>query len=46
VGETVLGPGDLAVLLDGGHAFEMLEDTVLLEVKPGPFGGADDKRFL
>jgi hypothetical protein len=46
VGESVLGPGDLAVLLDGGHAFQMLEDTVLLEVKPGPFGGADDKRFL
>lgn len=42
----VLSAGDLIVLLSGAHGFRMLEDTVLLEVKQGPFGGPGDKRFL
>jgi cupin fold WbuC family metalloprotein len=36
--------GDVVVLLDGGHAFRMHEDTVLLEVKQGPYTGEDEKR--
>jgi hypothetical protein len=35
--------GDIAVLLDGGHGFRMLEDTILFEVKEGPYLGAGDK---
>jgi cupin fold WbuC family metalloprotein len=35
--------GDVVVLLDGGHAFRMHEDTVLLEVKQGPYTGDDEK---
>lgn len=38
-----LGQGDVILLLDGGHGFRMLEDTVLLEIKQGPYLGADDK---
>ena len=36
--------GDVVVLLDGGHAFRMHEDTVLLEVKQGPYTGEDEKK--
>lgn len=35
--------GDVVILLSGGHGFEMLEDTVLFEVKQGPYLGLNDK---
>lgn len=38
-----LGPGDLVVLLAGGHGFRMIEDTVLFELKQGPYLGVDEK---
>lgn len=38
-GERVLGPGDLAVLLRGGHALEALEASEVAEVKSGPYCG-------
>ena len=36
---------DVIVLLRGGHGFRLLEDTVLLEVKQGPFVPDDKRRF-
>ena len=39
-----LGPGDLMLMVAGGHGFRMLEDTILLEVKQGPYTGLDEKR--
>jgi hypothetical protein len=38
-----LSPGDVMVLLAGGHALRMLEDTVLVEVKQGPYVGVEEK---
>lgn len=38
-----LHEGDVILLLAGGHGFHMLEDTVLLEVKQGPYTGLDEK---
>ena len=38
-----LRAGDIVVLLDGGHGFRMLEDTVLLEIKQGPYPGLVEK---
>lgn len=38
-----LALGDVVLLLAGGHGFRMHEDTVLLEVKQGPYVGAVDK---
>jgi hypothetical protein len=32
-----LGTGDILLMLNGGHGFRLLEDTVLLEVKLGPY---------
>jgi hypothetical protein len=41
-----LAAGDIVMLLGGGHGFRMLEDTVLFEVKQGPYvGNADKERF-
>lgn len=38
-----LHTGDVIILVNGGHSFRMLEDTVLLEVKQGPYTGLDEK---
>ncbi len=43
VASRELGTGDLVISLGGGHGFQMLEDTVLLEVKQGPYGGQVEK---
>jgi len=41
--ERVLVSGDIILLCGGGHAFEMLEETALVEVKQGPYSGEADK---
>jgi len=38
-----IGIGDILVLLAGGHGFRLLEDTVLVEVKQGPYSAQQDK---
>src|SRR5262245_49801069 len=38
-----LGQGDIMLMVDGGHGFRMLEDTVFLEVKQGPYTGVEEK---
>jgi len=39
----ILGTGDVIFLATGGHGFEMLEETEMIEVKQGPFAGEKDK---
>jgi len=41
-----LRAGDVLILIAGGHGFRMLEDTVLLEVKQGPYTGLAEKVFF
>ncbi len=38
-----LRDGDLILMVSGGHGFRMLDDTVFLEVKQGPYTGIDEK---
>jgi hypothetical protein len=38
-----LTPGDIMLMVAGGHGFRMLEDTVFLEIKQGPYTGLDEK---
>jgi hypothetical protein len=38
-----LHPGDIMLMVDGGHGFRMIEDTVFLEVKQGPYTGLEEK---
>lgn len=40
---TVLEAGDVILLSYGGHGFEMLEPTEIIEVKQGPYAGDEDK---
>lgn len=35
--------GDTILLCGGGHSFEMLEETSMIEVKQGPYAGEQDK---
>lgn len=47
VADAVLGKGDSVLLLAGGHGFDMLEATKLVEVKQGPYDGkSKDKRVF
>lgn len=42
----ILNQGDVILLAFGGHGFEMLEDSEIIEVKQGPYvGEADKMRF-
>ena len=38
-----LSTGDVMLMVGGGHGFRMLEPTVLLEVKQGPYTGLEEK---
>ncbi len=38
-----LKAGDIILLVSGGHGFEMLEETEIVEVKQGPYAGEEDK---
>ncbi len=41
--QIVLEEGDTILLAEGGHGFEMLEQSEIIEVKQGPYCGDEDK---
>lgn len=43
VGSCILRAGDVLLLTRGGHGFYVMEDVELIEVKQGPYAGAEDK---
>ena len=43
VESRVLEAGDVLLLVQGGHGFEVLEEVEIFEVKQGPYKEADDK---
>jgi hypothetical protein len=46
LGEFEASPGDILIMLQGGHGYSILEDgTQILEVKNGPYPGAERDRF-
>lgn len=40
---TILEAGDVILLAYGGHGFQMLEESEIIEVKQGPYAGEMDK---
>lgn len=40
---TILESGDVILLAEGGHGFQMLEPAEIIEVKQGPYAGEQDK---
>jgi hypothetical protein len=43
VGTEIVSQGDVILLCGGGHGFEIIEDSIMIEVKQGPYVGIDDK---
>lgn len=41
-----LEAGDFVLMVSGGHGFRVLEDTILLEIKLGPYAGPEDKELF
>ena len=41
-----LNNGDIMLMVGGGHGFRMLEDTVFLEVKQGPYLSVEEKEHF
>jgi hypothetical protein len=47
VATTILNPCDTILLLSGGHGFNILEDSKIIEVKQGPYHGrVEDKKLI
>lgn len=42
----ILEPGDIILLASGGHGFEFLKNSQMVEVKQGPYLGEDDKTMF
>jgi len=45
IDSRILNVGDMIMLISGGHGFEILEETVMIEVKQGPYNPASTQRF-
>jgi hypothetical protein len=40
---SIVGAGDVILLAFGGHGFEMMEESEIIEIKQGPYVGELDK---
>ena len=43
IDSRILNSGDVIIILNGGHGFEVLESVEMYEVKQGPHLGVNDK---
>lgn len=39
----IIKTGDMILLIDGGHGFDILKKSILVEIKQGPFNSEIDK---
>lgn len=46
LGTWTLEQGDIILLVAGGHGIRFLEDTILLEIKQGPYTGLVEKEYF
>ncbi|MBI4707930.1 MAG: cupin fold metalloprotein, WbuC family [Candidatus Omnitrophica bacterium] len=46
VATRILKSGDTILLANAGHGIRVLEDSLMLEVKQGPYAGVDDKEYI
>ena len=44
IDDKILMKGDTIIFLKGGHGFEFIEDSEVIEVKQGPYNGINDKK--
>ncbi|MEO8581499.1 MAG: hypothetical protein ABI425_02850 [Patescibacteria group bacterium] len=45
IDEKTLNTGDIAILMKLGHGFEVIEDSLILEVKQGPYPGTQHAKI-
>jgi len=45
IDSQILNQGDMILLIKGGHGFEMLEETEMIEIKQGPYDPEATKRM-
>tara|TARA_Y100001954_G_C15499698_1_gene449222 strand:- start:20 stop:445 length:426 start_codon:yes stop_codon:yes gene_type:complete len=43
ISSSILKTGDVILLANGGHGFEMIEETEMIEIKQGPYLEEEDK---
>jgi hypothetical protein len=41
-----LSTGDLVFFISGGHGFQILENTTIIEVKQGPYNGKNQDKMM
>lgn len=46
IAERILNEGDLIIIVAGGHGFRMLSETVMLEIKQGPYPGIAEEKEI
>ena len=46
IGSRKLVAGDTIILANAGHGIEVLEESLILEIKQGPYAGEDDKNYI
>ena len=44
VGNIILNSGDTLLLLCGGHGFNILKDSKMIEIKQGPYYGVEEDK--
>ena len=44
IASRILNEGDVLIMASGGHGFRMIKDTVLFEIKQGPYVGIEEKK--
>ena len=44
--DKILNKGDIIILFQGGHGFEILEQTKIIEIKQGPYIEGKDKKII
>ena len=46
IGAEILNANDTILQISGGHGFNMLEDSQIIEVKQGPYRGVEDDKQI
>jgi cupin fold WbuC family metalloprotein len=46
IAKRLLKTGDTIILGNAGHGIKVLEESLILEIKQGPYAGVDDKKYL
>lgn len=46
IATVTLNKGDMILLVAGGHCFRFIEDSVLFEIKQGPYTGLKEKEMF